>query len=245
MFVFTMNLFIWYGASRRGIATTGFRMSKIETKQVIVDTFRENVKTSSYSKIRVASLIEECGISRTAFYYHFTNKLAITLYIFFYDLSGYLKDVLPESKLVFGPEESDKNFAYYTHNEAGAHALDGSDFFKALCLTVCKDSSFYKGLIAEGNREFLNELCRTYHKKAEEDVLFILGGRRLSGAEKNYLTAMITRAITGTVEYAINNPTDIRELTEFNNSTLWNNTHDSIRSIIENRLARHNTRPSF
>lgn len=220
-------------------------MTKQDTKQLIVNTFRENVRNNSYSKIRIATLIEECGISRTAFYYHFTNKLAIARFIFFTGLSAHLKDALPESKLIPCPDHPNENLAYYVHNEVGAHALDASEFYRAISLVICEDPSFYKGLVANGNREFLDDLCHTYGERAKDDVRFILGGRRMSEPEQDLLSFILSRSIVNSVEYAIGNPAKISEITEFNSNVIWNATHESLRNVIESRLSKRSVRQPF
>lgn len=220
-------------------------MSRTDTKQIIVNTFRDNVRSTSYSQIRIATLIEMCSISRTAFYYHFSSKLAIARYAFLSDLSSLLKHTLPESKIVFSQHAGEEAFAYYMHDEIGAHALNASEFFKSISRCICDDERFYRGLIAKGNREFLEDMLLTYKKVALDDVNFILGGRTMSLSERDFMATMLAKNVVSTMEYAIQHPENAREIIERGNESLWNAPHDAIHNIVEKRFPRFGSRTSF
>lgn len=51
------------------------------TKRAIADTLKEMMKTTSFDKISVVELVNECGINRQTFYYHFAD---------IYDLLGWI-----------------------------------------------------------------------------------------------------------------------------------------------------------
>ena len=215
-------------------------MSKQSTKTFIADTFHENVRAASYSEIRIAGLIEQCGISRTTFYYHFTGKLDIATWIFRHDMASLLRNALPESKLVFAPLEGCEGLPLYVHNEIGARALDASEFFKALCLCVCNDRSFYHGLVANGNREFLDELYRLYIPLAQADVKFMLGGRNAPDSTKNLLASMMANIAVDLFEYAIAHPDEMLSVVRDEKEAFWNGPCEMVRAIIESRPTRQN-----
>lgn len=44
-----------------------------DTREMIFDTFIELLKTRPFDKITVSSIVENCGINRNTFYYHYTD----------------------------------------------------------------------------------------------------------------------------------------------------------------------------
>ena len=49
----------------------------VHMKQVIAETFAQMAQTQPIDKITVTDLVEQCGISRQAFYYHFQDILDV------------------------------------------------------------------------------------------------------------------------------------------------------------------------
>lgn len=215
-------------------------MSNQNTKELIADVFHSRVQESSYSRIKITSLIDQCEISRTAFYYHFTSKLAIAIWIFRHDVASALHTLLPESKLVFAPLEGCPDMPYYVHDEIGAHALDASAFFKALCMSASKDWRFYKGLIAQGNREFLDGIYQLYLPAIRSDVNFVLGGRFAPEAMQSMLSSLVAKSAINMMEYAIAHPDEIDKLVQSEDKAFWNGPLEMLQIAIEHRPTRRN-----
>ena len=54
--------------------------SKTDKKQIIAETYRHLLETTPGDKITVKMLIEECGLSRQTFYYHFKDIFGVVEY---------------------------------------------------------------------------------------------------------------------------------------------------------------------
>ncbi len=57
------------------------RMSD-NTKEKIVQAFKELLEEKEYSKITISDITEKCNISRQTFYYHFKNVFDMIIWIF-------------------------------------------------------------------------------------------------------------------------------------------------------------------
>lgn len=57
-------------------------MLKINTKQILADSFRDLLKYQSFDKVTVQKIVENCGASRTAFYNHFKDKYELMEWIY-------------------------------------------------------------------------------------------------------------------------------------------------------------------
>jgi probable dihydroxyacetone kinase regulator len=56
--------------------------SSLRTKQALAAALKEKMKTKPFSKITVRELIEECGVNRKTFYYHFQDIYALLRWLF-------------------------------------------------------------------------------------------------------------------------------------------------------------------
>lgn len=57
-------------------------ISSLRTKQALAAALKEKMKTKPFSKITVRELIEECGVNRKTFYYHFQDIYALLRWLF-------------------------------------------------------------------------------------------------------------------------------------------------------------------
>ena len=82
---------IWQNSNEDDILETQKNMKKI-----IADTYRELVIKNGVDKVSVAKLVKECKISRTLFYYYFTDVFDVIIYHLEMDLDAAVKDALME-----------------------------------------------------------------------------------------------------------------------------------------------------
>ncbi len=57
-------------------------ITSLRTKQALAAALKEKMKTKPFSKITVRELIEECGVNRKTFYYHFQDIYALLRWLF-------------------------------------------------------------------------------------------------------------------------------------------------------------------
>lgn len=78
-----------------------------KTKDYIVSAFFKLVETQEFDKITVTDLVEQCGISRQTFYYHFDDIEKMLEWSFKLDTDGICSKIEENN-------ESIANFAFYT-----------------------------------------------------------------------------------------------------------------------------------
>lgn len=81
-------------------------MNNTDKKQLIAETYLRILAQTPDGKITVTQLIEECGLSRQTFYYHFKDILDVVEYIIRDILTGIMKETYDSDD----PAESIRRF---------------------------------------------------------------------------------------------------------------------------------------
>ena len=79
-----------------------------DMKLMIASTFAQMAKTRHIDKITVKDLVEQCGISRQAFYYHFQDILDVMEW----SIRQMIQEALQESLRAETPQESIQKFVH-------------------------------------------------------------------------------------------------------------------------------------
>lgn len=61
------------------------------TKRVLADSIKKLMEQRPLAKISVGDIVEECGLNRNSFYYHFKDKYDLVNWIFYTDMINQLK----------------------------------------------------------------------------------------------------------------------------------------------------------
>lgn len=185
--------------------------------------------------MRVADLIEELGINRNTFYYHFSSKYDVALWALQEDLASELEATFQQSELMCLPDGKAKEsrIPYYVHVENGAHALDESGFLKALVRCTLRRKDFYRKLFNTQEYEFSRCFLSRYYPAVEQDVKFVLGGRYMPPETIQYLANLGARTMLITVEFNLNVSKDDRMLDEKINP-FWNFFHEALSAAVTN-----------
>ena len=56
-----------------------------KTKLLIANSLRKLMKKKSLDKIKIREIVEDCGVNRQTFYYHFQDIYALVEWIYTYD----------------------------------------------------------------------------------------------------------------------------------------------------------------
>lgn len=220
-------------------------MASLNTKREIVDAFTEMVRKSSLRKVRVALLIDDLGINRNTFYYHFANKYEVALYKYRIDIAGELSRRFDESELLCAPVSQDPSadkLPYYTHVEIGARTLDFSDFYRALISCVRGDESFYRKVFTVNEPEFLTLFAGLYSPAVEADIRFALGGRYLPEATFNFMSSLLTGHLISVLQYVLSHASEVDDLLDDRMNPFWNLPYEALTYGLQthpvNRLRR-------
>lgn len=226
--------------SRKGAGTM-----KRNTRQDIVDTFMRMVESSSLSKVRIADLIASLGINRNTFYYHFTNKQDVAIWILRTDLDRELRASFPADELVYSPcfdkESDERELAYYVHVETGARTLDASGFTRALARCTLARAGFYRKVFNAQEMDFTRCFGALYYPAIERDIDFILDGRYLPPATRRMLAQLCCRYLVSVTRFCLED-TEGSSLLDDRVNPFWNIVHESLYTAIQthpvNRYAR-------
>lgn len=220
-------------------------MAKKDAKDRIVDAFIQAVKSSSLSSVRIADLISSLGINRNTFYYHFSSKYDVAMWILRRDLARELQDELPSRLLITAPvrDEGNEMLPYYVRNEIAARTLDGAPFFRAFCKCVLNDAAFYRKLFDIHESEFIEQVARLWRPAFYDDVNFILDKRYMPEETKRFLAAMAVYHMISRIEYVLANPADIDVIMDDEANPFWNILHESLHFAIQKHPINKRTPP--
>lgn len=216
------------------------------TRREIIEAFVSMVKETSLSRVRIADIIQELGINRNTFYYHFQSKYDVAMCIFREDLDRALRRAVPDRELVCSPlnakGSNDKQYAYYAHSEIGARTLDGSAFFKALIGCVIANRELYLKLFDRRELDFALCVRNLYYPEFRDDIKFVLDGRYMPEETLRMMTTLCTDHLLSTVEFCLRSPCGEEMLDERANP-FWNIVHESISAAIQaHPINRYSTR---
>ena len=210
-------------------------MAKRDTRQLIADAFVDAIRETSLSRVRIADLIDELGINRNTYYYHFSSKLETALWVFRCALDEKLRAALPPDQLVAQPfsKRIPQDLALYSHVEIGARTLDASKFTRALLECVATDTEFYRKLFTVMEPEFLSAMEQLYYPLLEADVKFILDGRYMPPETLQMVTTLSVRQIVNSVEFFLAHPRIQDELLDPRMNPFGNALQESLFEMIQ------------
>ncbi|MCQ2484237.1 MAG: TetR/AcrR family transcriptional regulator C-terminal domain-containing protein [Clostridia bacterium] len=68
------------------------RSSGEKTKIILADSLRSLMKKKPFDKIKIREIVEECGLNRQTFYYHFQDVFALVEWMYKYDGQKIIND---------------------------------------------------------------------------------------------------------------------------------------------------------
>ena len=210
---------------------------KTNAKQIIVDEFIARVEAGSLKAVHVSKLIKELGINRNTFYYHFTSKYDVAMFVFRTDLAHELERVFPQEELVYSPIDAKagaQELAFYTHREIAARTLDSGEFYKTLVRCLLKRQAFYRGLFDQQEPEFLTLVDALYRPAAQDDLEFMLGGRYLPDPTFELLVTLIASQVPSVARYYLLHTRDAELLLDDKVNPFWNITHETLLHELQN-----------
>ncbi|MGI6157183.1 MAG: TetR/AcrR family transcriptional regulator C-terminal domain-containing protein [Saccharofermentanales bacterium] len=135
------------------------------------------MKNTPLSKITIKDITDECGISRNAFYYHFSDKYALVNWIF-------LSETLPVINKFSAPDR------YF-------------DGFVALCKHLLENRQFYlEAFSYSGQNSLWDTLTESYYEliKIHISTVYAQLGYRLTDDELFIVARMETHAYVGIIK---------------------------------------------
>ena len=198
----------------------------------------KRVIDSSLDQVRIADLIAELGINRNTFYYHFSSKYDVALWVLQEDLAAELESCFSQDDLLYlSPKDGtakSQRIPYYVRVESGAHALDASGFTKALVRCTLRSKAFYRKIFNQQETEFARCFIGRYYPAIEEDIRFVLGGRYMPDETVKYLATMGSQTLLMTVQFNLNASEEHADLLDDRINPFWNFFHESLSASVTN-----------
>lgn len=205
-------------------------------RQAITEAFVSMVEETSLSRTRIADIIEKLAINRNTFYYYFSGKYEVALWVLRSDLDAELRALFPDKELVSAPFEtkrgSEKPLAYYVHVETGARTLDCSEFLKAFVRCMLRRREFYRKVFDIRELEFWQCAVNLYYPALENDIRFILDGRYMPDETKRMLALQATRHVLSTIAFCLESG-EHEALLDDKTNPFWNIIHESLYAAIQ------------
>lgn len=173
-------------------------MSKPElTKQLMADTLKKLASDKHLDKITISEIVNESGLNRQTFYYHFTDKQELICWIF------------------------DTEVAILTDKNNNNTLLDDVAEY------IYSEKEFYTdALTSEVQNNLREHIYRVCHTRCLKKLLSILGSRQMDEKVLEVCARFFTHAIVGNfVQWAqegmeINNMQFLEEYAPFINEQL-------------------------
>lgn len=161
------------------------------SKLDITRAFISTVERKGLSGVRVTELVEELGLNRKTFYYHFDSKYELAMRIFLLDLGKDLRENFPGRDIVtidtIAGKKQEEPYAAYVRIEEAARAYDTSGFLKAAARVILIRKRFYTQLFSEKEIDFCRVFKDAYRPIVTQDINLVLGGRFLPTQTIDYL----------------------------------------------------------
>ena len=211
-------------------------MAKRDTKRLIANEFISRVRATSLAQVRIADLIASLDMNRNTFYYHFTSKYDVAMWVLRTDLADALRNALPERQLISAPVgngDTKEVLPYFTHVEVGARTLDSSAFLQSMAGCVLKDPSFYRKLFTIRETEFSNLITALWQPAFYDDISFMLGGRPMNDSVHALLAFTSVRNMQAVIEYILEHEREAATFLDEDANPFWGFINESLRAAIQ------------
>jgi AcrR family transcriptional regulator len=229
---------------------SGDEVSKADkTKNTIAAVFRSLLEAKPARSVSVQNIVDVAGVNRKTFYYYFSNKEDLVIWIFRQDLASLLKTRFPEDQLIGdvdsgNPMDDFGALPYYVRIKAGVRTLDQSPFLRLLAECLYSQRKYYKKTFASqmGLQSYLIQL---YRYEFIEDINYILSGRFMPEESKLFLADYFSQAfISFLVESLLHNKNSDYFLSN-NTEPFLNITHECLKGVIEAHPMQYGTIQRF
>ncbi len=153
-------------------------MARVDyTKQIIAGSLIELMQSQKFDSISIGDLVQNCGISRHTFYYHFEDKFALLKYIF--DQFAATDFPIPSAEEI---------------------ATGRIFYIREIINHMYKYKAFYTNIFNSSASVFVSDCLFDYITGFREvQIDGLLRGRRISDAGRNFIATYFTCAIDGMI----------------------------------------------
>lgn len=164
-------------------------MGSTDTKLILAEALADLADEKLLTKISVSDIVSKVGINRKTFYYHFSDKSDLLIWLFRHDMASTLKQCCAEEDLVYTNTGDELDaFPYYVFIKEGVRSLDGFPFVRALVSTFEGRRNLYTQALADNSAAGLPAYLRELYTPAlYRDTEYILSNRFLENDQQYFL----------------------------------------------------------
>ena len=149
----------------------------VEAKLQLATAFAELAGQTPPERITISMIVDRLGKHRKTFYYHFSGKEQLIIWLFRYELGCALSERFEENLLVYEPEGSScyADFPYYVHNLKESGRIYHAPFFSVLASVLEKRRTYYRAILSTRGPATLDQyLHRLYYPAIKQDIEFLV-----------------------------------------------------------------------
>lgn len=185
------------------------RSSGEKTKIILAESLRRLMKKKPLDKIKIREIVEECGLNRQTFYYHFQDIYALLEWMYQYDGEQIIKnnfktgDLFAVSKAMIGYiEEHREELISVIESKAEVYFLDYLYNGVGQCFDIIIGKRTSSLSVSAEYRKFLNSAFTNAVVGIIHDWIMAPESNRMSCEQ---LMEMFEIASKGIIKLAVNN----------------------------------------
>ena len=169
----------------------------VEAKLSLAESFAELAEAMPLDRITVNMVVDQLGKHRKTFYYHFSDKNQLIVWLFRYELACKLEEVFSADQLVFeAPGGEYSAFPYYARNVGEGGRIYNAPFFDAAYSCFERRRAYYRNVFsALGPGTLEHYLLELYRPAIMDDIRYLLDRElsKLEGIAREGLRASVDR----------------------------------------------------
>lgn len=159
-------------------------MAGFDSKLCVAEAFAELAATHPADKVTVGMVAERIGKHRKTFYYHFSDKQQLVVWLFRYDLACGIRELFDGDQLVYEPataENAYPDLPFYVRNLQEDGRMYNAPFFDAMSRSLERRRPYYRNvLLSRGPGSLEEYLYRLYQPEIVRDIHLLIE-RKLEG----------------------------------------------------------------
>ncbi len=148
----------------------------VEAKLSLAESFAELAEAMPLDRITVNMVVDQLGKHRKTFYYHFSDKSQLVVWLFRYELACKLEKTFAPGQLVY--EASDDRYAafpYYVRNVDEDGRIYNALFFDAAYSCLERRRAYYRNVLSSlGPGTLEHYLLELYRPALTEDIRYLI-----------------------------------------------------------------------
>ena len=150
----------------------------IEAKLALAESFVELAEVMPLDSVTINMVVDQVGKHRKTFYYHFSDKNQLIIWLFRYELANELLKEFGSERLVYQSVEGDfPQFPFYLRNADDGRQIYNAPSFDAMYRCLERRRRYYRCVFSKiGPGTLEHYLLNLYQPVLADDIRFLLEG---------------------------------------------------------------------